>query len=91
MDDLDRYLIKRKRIDPEFARQYAEGYEKFKIGVLLKKAREDAGLSQEELARRLRTKKTAISRIENHAEDIKISTLERVALALGKKLLIRLA
>ena len=91
MDDLDRYLIKRKRIDPEFARRYVEGYEKFKIGVLLKKAREDAGLSQEELARRLRTKKTAISRIENHAEDIKISTLERVALALGKKLLIRLA
>ena len=41
---------------------------------------------EEELADKLKTKKTAISRIENHAEDIKISTLERVALALGKKI-----
>jgi len=38
----------------------------------------------------LKTKKSAISRIENHAEDIKLSTIERVALALGKKLLIEL-
>jgi transcriptional regulator with XRE-family HTH domain len=40
----------------------------------------------EELARRLKTKKTAISRIENHAKDIKLSTLEKVAHALGKRL-----
>jgi HTH-type transcriptional regulator/antitoxin HipB len=90
MDDLDRYLIRRKKIDPEFARGYAAGYEKFKVGVLLKQAREKAGLTQEELARRLRTKKSAISRIENHADDIKVSTLERAALALGKRLRISL-
>jgi len=40
-------------------------------------------MTQEELAQRLKTKKTAISRIENHAEDIKLSTLEKVAHALG--------
>ena len=40
----------------------------------------------EELALRLKTQKTAISRIENHAEDIKLSTLDRVAKALGKRL-----
>ena len=57
-----------------------------KIGVILRQAREASGLTQEELARRLKTKKTAISRIENHAEDIKLSTLERVANALGKRL-----
>ena len=90
MDDLDRYLVRRKKIDPEFAHAYAEGYEKFKIGVLLKQAREEAGLTQTELARRIRTKKSAISRIENHAEDIKVSTLERAAIALGKKLRISL-
>ena len=49
-------------------------------------AREKAGLTQEELARRLKTKKSAISRIENHAEDIRLSTLERTAEALGKRL-----
>jgi transcriptional regulator with XRE-family HTH domain len=43
-------------------------------------------LTQEELAGRLKTKKSAISRIENHAEDIKLSTLEKVAMALGKQL-----
>ncbi len=91
MDDLERYLLKRRKIDPEFARNYAAGYEKFKVGVLLQQAREEAGMTQDELARRLRTKKSAISRIERHAEDIKVSTLERVALALGKRLKINLS
>lgn len=45
-------------------------------------AREAAGLSQKELANRLKTKKTAISRIENHAEDIRLSTLEKVPAAI---------
>jgi transcriptional regulator with XRE-family HTH domain len=48
-------------------------------------------LTQEDLANRLNTKKTAISRIENHAEDIKLSTLDRVAKALGKRLQIHIA
>jgi transcriptional regulator with XRE-family HTH domain len=58
---------------------------------VLRQAREEAGLTQEELARRLKTRKTAISRIENHAEDIKLSTLERFAGALGKRLQISIA
>jgi len=56
----------------------------------LRQARKSAGLTQEELAQRLKTKKTAISRIENHAEDIKLSTLERAAVALGKHLKVRI-
>jgi HTH-type transcriptional regulator/antitoxin HipB len=59
--------------------------------VVLKQARETAGLTQEELALKLNTKKTAISRIKNHAEDIKLSTLEKVAHALGKRLQIKIA
>jgi len=53
---------------------------------MLRQARENAGLTQEELAKKLNTKKSAISRIENHAEDIRLSTLEKVAEALGKTL-----
>lgn len=90
MDDLEKYIRTRKRKDREFAEGFEEGYQKFKIGVLLRQTREMAGLTQEELARRLKTKKSAISRIENHAEDIKLSTLERVAVALGKQLQISL-
>ncbi len=86
MSDLQKYIKERKARDPEFAEDYDVGYEQFKIGVLLKQERERVGLTQEQLADKLHTKKTAISRIENHAEDIKLSTLENFAQALGKKL-----
>jgi len=90
MSDLKKYIKERKKKDKKFAEKFEEGYEQFKVGVMLRQAREAAGLTQEELARRLKTQKTAISRIENHAEDIKLSTLERVASALGKRLQIRI-
>jgi ribosome-binding protein aMBF1 (putative translation factor) len=90
MDHLKKYIAQRKKRDKKFAEGYDQGYEQFKVGVILRQAREAAGLTQAELARRLKTKKTAISRIENHAEDIKLSTLERVASALGKRLEIRI-
>ena len=86
MDDLDRYIDNRKKIDPEFAEGYNEGYERFKIGVMLREARESRGLTQEELANAINTTKSAISRLENHAEDIRLSTLDKVANALGKTL-----
>ena len=89
MSDLKKYINKRKKTDPKFANGFELGYEQFKIGVMLKIAREEAGLTQEQLAEKLQTKKTAISRIENHAEDIKLSTLEKFAQALGKKLFLK--
>ena len=69
----------------------AEGRDSLPSCVLLRQAREEAGLTQEELAHRINTKKTAISRIENHAEDIKLSTLEKFVSALGKQLTITVA
>jgi HTH-type transcriptional regulator/antitoxin HipB len=84
MDDLEKYIEKRKKKSPEFEREFEKGYNDFIIGVLLKQARIDAGLTQEDIAKRLRTKKSAISRIENHADDIKLSTLNRFAEAVGK-------
>jgi HTH-type transcriptional regulator/antitoxin HipB len=91
MSDLKKYIAQRKKGDRKFAEGYEEGYEQFKIGVMLRHARESAGLTQEELALRLNTRKTAISRIENHAEDIKLSTLERFAAALGKQLRLQIS
>jgi ribosome-binding protein aMBF1 (putative translation factor) len=88
---LKRYVTGRKKRDREFAREYDLGYEHFKLGVVLRQARERAGLTQEEVARRMQTKKSAISRIENHAEDIKLSTLERFADAIGINLRLRVA
>jgi len=91
MSDLRLYIANRKNRDAEFAEDYDKGYQEFKLGVMLRQAREEAGLTQEELARRINTKKTAISRIENHAEDIKLSTLEKFVSALGKHLTISVA
>lgn len=91
MKYLNTYISERKKKDPEFTQGFESGYQEFKIGVMLKVAREEAGLTQEQLAKKLNTKKTAISRIENHAEDIKLSTLEKFAQALGKKLTIDVA
>ena len=86
MSDLKRYIEKRKASDPEFAQDYDTGYAEFKIGVILRQIREEAGLTQEELARKLKTRKSAVSRIENHAQDIRLSTLDKYVSALGRKL-----
>ena len=91
MSDLKKYIQKRKQIDKSFALNFDKGYQDFKIGTILRQAREEAGLTQEQLAKKVKTKKTAISRIENHAEDIKLSTLEKVAAALGKQIKISIA
>ena len=89
-NDLDKYISRRKRADNKFAENFETGYQEFKVGVLLRQAREQAGITQADLAQRTKTKKSAISRLENHAEDVRLSTIERVAHALGKNLVIQL-
>jgi HTH-type transcriptional regulator/antitoxin HipB len=69
--------------DPEFVEGYERGFQAFKLGVMLLSARQQAGLTQAEVARRLGTHKSAISRMEKHAEDIRLSTLQRYAEAVG--------
>lgn len=91
MSDVKRYIQNRAECDPEFADNYEIGYADFKIGVILRQAREAAGLTQDEVAKRLQTKKSAISRIENHADDVRLSTIRRYAEAVGAKLQIRLS
>lgn len=86
MSDLTKYINKRKKRDRAFAKNFDEGYLDFKIRVVLRTLREKAGLTQDELAKRMHTQKSAISRIENKAEDIRISTLIKFAAVLGKHL-----
>jgi HTH-type transcriptional regulator/antitoxin HipB len=58
--------------------KYAEEFEAFKIGVLIQEARKKQHLTQEELALRIGTTKNYISRIENDASDIRLTTLMRI-------------
>lgn len=90
MNDVEAYIERRKQLDSEFAGDFESGYISFKMGVLLAQARVAAGMTQEELARRLNCHKSTIVRIENHAEDVGIFTLERYVKALGKQLLVEI-
>lgn len=85
MSDLQKYIDKRKSQDNEFAKNFDRGYEGFKIGEMFKQTRKELGLTQEYIAQKLNTKKSSISRIENHAVDIKLSTLQNFAHAMGKE------
>ncbi len=59
----------------------------FRLGIMLKEARVEANLTQEELAEKTGTKKSYISRIERGLSDIQISTYYKlIELGLGKHL-----
>ncbi|MFH0991342.1 MAG: helix-turn-helix transcriptional regulator [bacterium] len=90
MSDVERYIERRKARSSKFAQNFESGYEAFEFSVMLREARERAGVTQEAIAKKLRTKKSAISRIENHAEDIRLSTLEKYANALGMRIRVQL-
>jgi len=58
--------------------KYEEEFEAFKIGVLIQEARKKQHLTQAQLAAKVGTTKNYISRIENNASDIRLSTLMRI-------------
>lgn len=62
----------------ESRNKYEEEFETFKLGLLLQELRKEQGLTQEQLAEKCGTTKTYISRIENDASDIRLSTLMRI-------------
>ena len=57
---------------------FEEGFEAFKLGAMLQELRKNQGMTQEQLAQKCGTTKTYISRIENNASDIRLSTLMRI-------------
>ncbi len=63
----------------------------FAIGEILREARKEAHMTQEQLAHKTGTRKSFISRIENGHSDIQLSTLYRlVEIGFGKKLNLRI-
>ena len=58
--------------------QLEAGYQNFKIGALIHEARLQKGLTQEELAERVGTTKSYISKIENNLKEARISTLQKI-------------
>jgi ribosome-binding protein aMBF1 (putative translation factor) len=84
MSDLQDYKKKRAAQNPVSWQDYDERFETFKLGLLLKQARQEAGMTQVQIANELQTTRSVISRMENHAVDIRLSTLEKFAKAVGR-------
>jgi DNA-binding XRE family transcriptional regulator len=60
------------------------GYENFKLGTLLHEARLEKGMTQAELAEKVGTTKSYISKIENNVKEVRLSTLQKIVqLGLG--------
>jgi DNA-binding XRE family transcriptional regulator len=71
---------------------YEQGFEAYKLGSMIKGLREKQHLTQEQLAVKCGTTKSYISRIENNASDIRLSTLMRIiSEGLGSKLILNVA
>jgi DNA-binding XRE family transcriptional regulator len=66
------------KIGTETRNKYEENSQMFIISEMLKEARKDANLTQEQLAEKAGTKKSYISKIENAKGNIQLSTLIRI-------------
>ena len=58
--------------------RFENDYDAFKLGVLIQQAREQKGLTQEQLAELAGTNKSYISKLERNLKDIRFSTLQRI-------------
>ena len=85
-NELTKYLKKRKKKSKTFAEDFEEGYLHFKIGAILRQARQKAGMTQAEIAKKLEVSSSSVSRIENHADELDISALESYVKSWSKKL-----
>lgn len=70
--------IKYGRIGSRKREEFEEKAQYFIISAILKEARKEAKLTQEDLAKKVGTKKSYISRLENGKCDIQLSTLYRI-------------
>ncbi len=75
MDDLERYIEARKARDPGFTDGFEIGYEQFKIGVILRAAREDAGLTQDDLAEK---SKSGLQSMQNKVQAGRGKIVDRI-------------
>jgi HTH-type transcriptional regulator/antitoxin HipB len=89
MSDIEKFIAERKARSPKAWAKFDEKYRRYAIGMLLAEHRERAGLGLSEFARRTKMKKAAISRLENHGKDVRLSTISRYVAATGQPFALR--
>ncbi len=82
-------LFREWRKDPEYVKAYDALEEEFALAAALIEARANADLTQEQLAKRMKTTQAVIARLESGRVKPSTRTLERIAAATGTKLRIR--
>ena len=82
VDDLHREWMK----DPKYRREYKALSEEFSLTAAMIEARSRAGMTQEQVARRMKTTQAAIARLESKGSRPSTSTLQRYAEATGSRL-----
>ena len=82
VDDLHRTWMK----DPKYRREYKALEKEFSLIAALMEARTRAGLTQEQLARKMKTTQAVIARLEGGGSKPSTRTLERYAEATGSRL-----
>ena len=88
MSDVDRAIHSRDSRSPGFAAKVDADLGELRIGLAIKDLRQKNSMTQEELAKRINTTKSAISRLENSSRGARLETLAKVAKALGKELVV---
>jgi transcriptional regulator with XRE-family HTH domain len=89
--NFDQYLDEHLK-DSAFAKRFAEAGEAWEVALQLAALREEAGLSQKELAKKVGTSQQQISRLQSPSyERHSLSMLRRVAEALGATIRVTLA
>ena len=76
--------------DPEYARAFKEGFRKLKLGYQIFCAREEVGMTQQDLARKIGTRQSNISRLEQGDYNFTVEMLQKIARALNLELRIEL-
>lgn len=68
--------------DPEFRKEHAVWEKEYRAAVAMHKARQHAGLTQVDLAERMKTRRTNVSRMEN-GQNVTFATFARYLLGCG--------
>lgn len=79
-------FLKEQLKDPEFKKEWDKSEVAYQVGRELIKSRIEKKLSQRMLAKKAKTTQAVISRIENMSVSPSVNLLQKIALALGKKL-----
>ncbi len=82
VDDLHKNWMK----NPDYRREYAALEEEFSLTAALIEARSRAGLTQEQVAQRMKTTQAVVARLEGGGSKPSTRTLEKYAEATGSRL-----